>query len=142
MSGTLTMMLLGAGIGGGIWLVLAGLRPRPVPLWLQLQLIRRPGRSVAESSEPALAADRRSVIGRGALRVLGAAGVGESTVLNERLRILDKSIERHAYEKLLAATTGFGLPLFVGLVLASSGTPGAPVFPLSLIHISEPTRPY
>ena len=36
MSGTLTMMLLGAGIGGGIWLVLAGLRPRPVPLWLQI----------------------------------------------------------------------------------------------------------
>ena len=131
MSGTLTMMLLGAGIGGGIWLVLAGLRPRPVPLWLQLQLIQQPGRSVAESSEPVLEADRRSVIGRAALRLLGAAGVGESTVLNERLRILDKSTERHAYEKLLAATTGFGLPLFVGLVLASSGTPVHPAFIIS-----------
>ncbi len=131
MSGVVSMMLLGAGIGGGVWLVFAGLRPRPVPLAVRLQSIQQTGLSVAESLEPAVDSDRRSALGRGALRLLAATGLGERTVLNERLRILDKSMERHAYEKLLGATAGFGLPLISGLVVATAGTAINPAFVLS-----------
>lgn len=121
MSGAVTMMLLGAGIGGGVWLVAAGLRPRPIPLAVRIDAIDRPGRSVAESAVTVLETDRRSNIGRASVRILGAVGIGDNQILNERLRILDKSIERHAYEKLLAGVAGFALPLFAGIVLAVAG---------------------
>ena len=121
MSGAVTMMLLGAGIGGGVWLVAAGLRPRPIPLAVRIDAIDRPGRSVAESAVTVLETDRRSNIGRAAVRILGAVGIGDNQILNERLRILDKSIERHAYEKLLAGVAGFALPLFAGIVLSVAG---------------------
>ncbi|MEL6986103.1 MAG: type II secretion system F family protein, partial [Actinomycetota bacterium] len=48
-------------------------------------------------------------------------------LLRQQLRVLDKSIERHAYEKMLAAVAGIILPLLIGVVATSSGTSISPL---------------
>jgi len=66
-------------------------------------------------------------LGRSGLRVMASFGLGDSTALTEQLRVLDKPIERHAYEKLLGATAGFALPLLVFSALASGGVALSPL---------------
>jgi len=46
---------------------------------------------------------------------------GESEALKEQLRVLDKPIERHAYEKLLGATVGFPVKFVLGYKKLADG---------------------
>lgn len=52
--------------------------------------------------------------------------------LKERLRVLDKSIEQHAYEKMIGATAGFCFPVFGAVVIAAAGI-SVPVLTLLVV---------
>jgi Flp pilus assembly protein TadB len=61
------------------------------------------------------------------MRLVDAFGIGNQTQLRNQLRILDRPIERHAYEKTLGAIAGFLLP---NLVTATTALAGAPLNPV------------
>ncbi len=125
MSGPLVAALIGAGLGTGCLILLRALRPRPIPIAVAVRALHQPGRPVtAKRIEPQ--ADLRQLLGRSGARIMAAFGLADSGVLAEQLRVLDKPIERHAYEKLLAATAGFVLPLFVFAGLTAGGLAVSP----------------
>ena len=116
-------MLTGAGFGLGIFLAFKALRPGPAPLGRVLAdlEVRRPSvADLATGSSPAghRIADR---IGRAVLGLLDATGLADTGVLRQRLRALDKPVERHAFEKLLGAIAGLLLPAVFGLILIAAG---------------------
>jgi Flp pilus assembly protein TadB len=53
-------------------------------------------------------------------------GLADRGLLRDQLRVLDKTIERHAYEKMLAGVTGVLLPLLLGVALLAGGGGGPP----------------
>lgn len=127
MSGPLFAALIGAGLGGGVLMIIRALKSRPTPLAATIGALNRPGRPIAarhEADSDQAAADR---LGRAALRVMASLGLADSQMLAEQLRVLDKPIERHAYEKLLGATVGFALPLLGLAGLASGGVALSPL---------------
>ncbi len=126
MSNTFVAMLLSAGIGVGIWIILRALQPRPLPLATAIRSTQRPGRPVSAAGAEA-GRDWPQTLGRAGSRFMSAFGIGESEALDEQLRILDKPIERHAYEKLLGATAGFLLPSLLFGVLAVGGVSASPL---------------
>ncbi|MDY7106815.1 MAG: type II secretion system F family protein [Actinomycetota bacterium] len=122
---------LGAGAGAGLLLIIRGLRPRTVSLDRVAAALDRPGTSIAalragELDEPALAGVR-ATIGAAGLAVMRLAGMADRPKLTEALRVLDRPIERHAYEKLLAAGAGFSFPVLVAAVLAIYGVAASPL---------------
>ena len=128
MSNTFVAMLLGAGIGVGIWIILRALQPRPLPLATAIRSTQRPGRPVtAVSARDGAGRDLPQTLGRAGSRLMSAFGIGQSEALNAQLRILDKPVERHAYEKLLGATAGFLLPSLLFGVLAIGGVSASPL---------------
>ena len=135
MSNTFVFMALAAGVGCGVWLIIRALQPRPTPLGVSIDATQRPGVSVAarsvvdHDSQPSQIQQR---FGRGGARLMALLGLGESAVLREQLRILDKPIERHAYEKLLGATAGLLLPLLLFGVLGAGGVSASPIVGLGL----------
>jgi Flp pilus assembly protein TadB len=71
------------------------------------------------------------------VRILQALGMTERRQLQEQLRILDRTVERHAYEKMLASLAGLLLPLLFGFVLAQIGSPFPPsVFVLTALGLA------
>lgn len=72
----------------------------------------------------------RGLAGRAGVRVLDAVGFADVGVLNDQLRVLDRTVEQHAYEKLLGAVGGFTLPILTGAILAVGGVGVSPVFVL------------
>jgi len=135
MSNTLTAMLLSAGVGAGIWIIIRALRPRSVPLAVVIRSTQRPGTAVTAApvdDTDWLSTSLHQHLGRIGTRLMTLVGIGESEALNEQLRILDKPIERHAYEKLLGATAGFLLPSLLFAVLAGGGVPVSPLVALGL----------
>ena len=46
MSNTMIVMLLGAGVGGGVLLIIRAIQPRPTPLLVTLRAVRQPGRGL------------------------------------------------------------------------------------------------
>ncbi|MCB0994224.1 MAG: type II secretion system F family protein [Acidimicrobiales bacterium] len=129
MNGPLFAALIGAGLGAGCLLIIRALRPRPMPLAVAIRALDQPGRSVSTPLAPAHD-DLRQRLGRSSARVMGALGLAESGALAEQLRALDKPIERHAYEKLLAATAGFALPMLAYAGLTAGGVRVSPMAPL------------
>jgi Flp pilus assembly protein TadB len=116
-------------MGAGVLLVLRGLRPRTVGLDTSLAALDRPGVSVANlaaTERPDLTPPQR-LLATGGLNLMTLSGMTGKAKLIDQLRVLDKPIERHAYEKLLAATAGFAFPLMVTVALAAAGTPISPV---------------
>ena len=71
-------------------------------------------------------------VGRLATRLMASVGFGESEALKEQLRVLDKPIERHAYEKLLGATVGFVLPILMLGAMAAGDVSVSPLVALGL----------
>ncbi len=130
MTGTLIAALLAAGIGLGLLTVGRGLRRRPVQLVDAVATLhRRPRPSVAtlvREPDDELTRFQRH-LARPGLRLLEGLGLADRGLLEERLRILDKSLERHAYEKLFAGLVGLLLPLALGLILGLNGTPVSPL---------------
>lgn len=129
MNGPLFAAVIGAGLGTGCLLIMRALRPRATPLPIAIRALEQPGRPLS-APRPASNPDLRQRLGRTSARGLAAFGLADSGVLAEQLRVLDKPIERHAYEKLLAATAGFALPMLVFAGLTSGGVTVSPFFAL------------
>ncbi|MEZ5278960.1 MAG: type II secretion system F family protein [Acidimicrobiales bacterium] len=147
----LVLAMLGAGIGIGLLLVINGLQLRPVPLDQIATTLDRPGVSVAalrsgELDEPDLTGIQSS-LGAAGLGVMRMLGMAERPKTIEALRVLDKTIERHAYEKLLAASAGFALPIVASAALATNGiapsalATGVIAFALALCGFFYPDLP-
>ena len=136
MNGLATAMLLSAGLGFGFVVLLRALRPRPTPLTATIASLQRPGRAIGSRVDAAeLTPDEfagwQHVIARGGVRMLDAFGITTSRVLREQLRILDKPIERHAYEKLFGTIAGFLLPNLAIWVIAVGGVSASPLVGLT-----------
>ena len=136
MNPTVVAMLLAAGLGAGVFMVARALRPRAVPLTETMASLQRPGTSygttniaaAAESSSPHL----QVVLGRVGARLMESLSFADLGVLRDQLRILDKSFERHAYEKLFGAIAGFALPNLAIGALAAGDVPINPLVGLGL----------
>ena len=131
----LVIAMFGAGIGVGLLVVARAFTPRPVPLDHVAALLDRPGTPfgvAAQSDDLGGVGSRLGAIGLGAMAVLR---VGDRGSLDEKLRVLDKPMAKHAYEKMLAATFGAILPLIVGVVLAAAAME-APVAAIGLSSLA------
>ncbi len=113
------MMIVASGVGFGVWTVGRAVRPRPTPLATTIRSVRQPGVSLLE--QDGRPNELASGLSETASRVLATLGLGQSEALAAQLRILDKPPERHAFEKLLAATAGLSLPLLAGAALVVGG---------------------
>lgn len=120
--------VIGAGFGTGALLIVSGLRSRPVSLHDLANSLSRPGTPATDTTpaDGAVATDFRLRAGRAGLGALARAGFDVDT-LRVRLRILDKPIEQHIYEKLFAGVAGFGLPVLMMLLLAAGGVTVSPL---------------
>ena len=143
MTDTLVALLLSAGVGFGMFVIIRGLRPRPEPLAVTAARLQRaptgatrsPGRGYlgvdldGAASGSGLAGWQQAA-GEAGMRLLDITGLADTGRLRTQLRILDKPLERHAYEKVLGAVAGFALPLLVVAVLAVGGVAVSPLWPL------------
>ncbi|HET7719847.1 MAG TPA: hypothetical protein VFK43_07770, partial [Acidimicrobiales bacterium] len=119
---TVYALAIGLGFGAGVLLIIAGLRARPVPLADVEALLARTGTSVS-ATRTTTGPDPtgwRIRAGRAGLAVLGRFGTDVDD-LRVKLRLLDKPVETHVWEKLFAASAGFVLPVLVGVVVVVAG---------------------
>ena len=122
------MALLGAGIGVGAWMLTRALQPRPLPLSQLAAILDRQGVAVnATPNDDDDLAGPQSLLANIGTTVMRSLGLTEKPALVDQLRVLDKSMERHAYEKMLAATAGFALPVVFGAVLLAGGVAASPL---------------
>ncbi len=124
----IVMAFLGAGIGLGLLMLTRALQPRPLPLDQLAAVLDRQGVAINATPDD----DERLTGGQSLLANMGTAvmrslGFTEKLALVDQLRVLDKSMERHAYEKMLAATAGFALPVLMGTVLLAGGVVAPPL---------------
>jgi tight adherence protein C len=125
---TLVMLLLGAGVGAGVYLCIRAVLPRPAPIETVLAGLSRPGRSiVAAPLAPTSLSDR---IGQTALRALEAAG-RDPYRSKQELELVERTPERHALDKLIAALAGLLMPNLVAVALTTVGL----ALPVGLIAI-------
>lgn len=110
--------LLGAGVGLGIWVAGRAIVSRPVPLAAALAGLRRPPAMSAVTTDSVAGLERR--LGRFSLRVVQAFGVDVSTRAID-LKLAGQSEGRYAFDKLVGAVGGAGMPLVVGLGLGAVG---------------------
>ncbi len=113
-------LALGAGVGLGVFLVGRALLGRRVPLAVALAMLDRP---------VLVGPERRR--GGHAVAVLKGLGLDFGRRRGD-LRVSGRSVERHAVDKVAAATVGLGTPLAMA-VLARAG--GATV-PLGLVTVA------
>jgi tight adherence protein C len=112
----IVMLLGGAGVGVGVFLVARGVRPRPLPLAEVLRTL----------DAPAVPRDRAR---RGGLQRwlsepverFGPRLVGRS--LDRDLAVLERRVERHVVEKLSTSLSLFAIPLVLQVVMATAGAP-------------------
>jgi tight adherence protein C len=117
----LVALLAGAGVGFGVFLGWRALHPAPPPLTRVLAGFRWPGVSVADLEVVGAQSDAgwSTRLGETTLGLLDGVGLVDTGELARRLRILDVSPERHAFNKLLAGVTGFAVPILSGVMLAA-----------------------
>lgn len=125
---TLVMLLLGAGIGGGLYLCIRAVLPRPAPIEAVLAGLGRPGRSIV--SGPVVPTSLSDHIGQTALRILEAAG-RDPYRSKQELELVERTPERHALDKLVAALAGLLMPNLVAIALTTMGL----ALPIGLIAI-------
>jgi tight adherence protein C len=114
---------LGAGIGLGMYLIGRALLVRRFPLAVALADLDRPRRSLA--AQAALTElERRQrwedAVGRRVVELLEGLGVDLGRVRGD-LRVMDRTIERHAAEKLTAALVGLATPLVMLVAMGAAG---------------------
>ena len=133
--------LLAAGIGGGLVLIVRGLAPAARPLHLLADELTAPR---ARAGGYRANDDARARWGRLVVRVTGA----QSARLAADLSVLGRSSSRHTLDKLGYAGVFLAMVVAASALVPLAGV-AVPVVPalagavgLSLIHISEPTRPY
>ncbi|MEM7272979.1 MAG: type II secretion system F family protein [Actinomycetota bacterium] len=134
MRGTVIAMALAAGVGLGLFILLRGFRRSPVRLSDTVLALRSPGRvnaaSLVRQPDPQLSSFQR-YLARPGLQMLESFGLADTGLLERRLRVLDKSLERHAYEKMLGGLFGFMLPLVIGAVLSADSITVSPLLILA-----------
>ena len=138
MSNTFIAMLLSAGVGTGVWLIVRALQPRPTPLAVTIRATQEPGRSANATpfdDGQWVSSPWHQRLGRLGTRFMALVGLGESETLLEQLRILDKPVERHAYEKLFGATAGLLLPTLLFSAMAAGGVSTSPLVGLGLVVV-------
>jgi len=119
----LAVTLAGAGIGLGLFLSFRAVWSPPVPLDRALaQLSRPPPRTLGTPTAERM----RDRLGSAAVRFLEATGLVDLGDLQVRLRTLEKPLEAHAYEKLLASLVGFILPILFAVVMSAAGVSISP----------------
>ena len=133
----LVMALFGVGIGAGLLLAVRAMRPRPIALARVVAALDRPGVPVAAAASASDRGPSRGEvtglsgwIGRAGVTVMRMVGVAERPLLVDRLRVLDKPLERHAFEKVLAGTAGFVLPLVAVVAMNVAGVALSPIYAL------------
>lgn len=113
------MILFGAGVGAGALITWRALVPRPTPIAVVLSDLARQGTPIggtAAVSEPAV--DRIGTIAR---RVVGAVGQDTTTGLRSELELVDRTPERHAFDKLLGGVAGLLVPNLAAVALTVAG---------------------
>ena len=115
-------VILGGGTGFGVFVVARSVRRRPVPLTDVVTRLEQRGAAPAgaagtEPGDDTMAAWQLA-LGRFGVRTIPSSGFGAA---RRQLRVLDTTIERHAYEKVLGAVVGFVLPVSMMLVGAATG---------------------
>ncbi len=132
----LLSVIIGGTIGFGLFIIMRSFTRRRV---LSLTELNAGGelRGVPVSmTSDAPRVDRRrgeltgikGVFGRLGLSVMDALGFHDAARLSDQLRVLDRSAEHHAYEKLLGAVVGFCLPVFLAVTLPLGGVSVSGVF--------------
>lgn len=111
---TLVMVLLGAGVGAGVYLCLRALAPRPAAIDAILASLARPGRAISVAAVPPASLSDR--VGRLARRILEAGG-DDPARPRQALTLTERTPERHAVNKLLAAIVGLLVPNLAALTL-------------------------
>ena len=125
-------LILGAGLGAGIWMCVRALQPRPEPIAAILARLEQPGRSAARGEAPARqgAAERFGVLAR---RVLSTVGLVEQPA--PVFELVGSTPERHALEKVVGTVAGLLVPSLCGLVLAVAGTT-LPIWLIPFVSVS------
>ena len=124
----IVMAFLGAGVGVGVWMLTRALQPRPLPLNQLAAILDRQGVAVnATPNDNEHLTSSQSLLANIGTAVMRSLRLTEKPALVDQLRVLGKSMERHAYEKMLAATAGFALPVLFGTVLLAGGVAASPL---------------
>ncbi|MGH9157942.1 MAG: type II secretion system F family protein [Acidimicrobiales bacterium] len=128
------LMLLGAGVGMGCWLVVRALSPRPVGLDALVRQLGRPGQPANVTTvgrEPL--SDRA---GRFAARVLGGS-TPIGTRHEQSLRLTGRTPERHALDKLIGGAGGGAAAGLASVGLTVVGVaPPAPVLAVMTVAVA------
>jgi Flp pilus assembly protein TadB len=127
---TLVTMLLGAGVGVGVLLTSRALAPRPTPLDVLLTSLARPGSAITDDHRHVESTDR---LGRAARRAIEAVGVDLGRYRND-LRLVDRTTDRHALDKIIGGIAGLLVPNLVGVALIAMGI-GPPLGLVAVLSI-------
>lgn len=112
------LTLLGAGVGAGALITWRALAPRPTPITLVLTDLARPGTPIGATTPDAEPTIER--IGTISRRIVGA--IGQDTIgLRSDLELVDRTPERHAFDKLLGAVAGLLVPNLAVVALTLAG---------------------
>ena len=120
----ISLVVLGAGMGVGCWLVVRALSPRPVPLDVLLRQLARPGLPAdAAVSRRATTGER---LGRAAVGLLGWSKSNDGGRA-QLLRLTGRTPERHALDKLIGSAGGAAASglASVGLAILGIAPPAA-----------------
>ncbi len=112
--------LLGAGIGLGLLLIARAFRGQQTSLGDLSKTLGATGRSIATAPDES-ESDGAARSSSWAAQMIRSFGLGDIDLLESRLRVLDKSVEQHAFEKLIAAVAGLCLPILLAVLLLAMG---------------------
>lgn len=122
------MVLLGAGVGLGALLTWRALAPRPPSIETVLAGLARPGVPIDNPTPRRHSGSDR--IGTTARRLVEALGY-DAARHRQELELVDRTPERHAFDKLLGAVAGLLVPNLAAAALVLLGIPA----PLGIIAL-------
>jgi Flp pilus assembly protein TadB len=112
-------LLAGLVAGAGLWVTLAGWRPRPSPLAAVLADLSRPATRPGD--------DTPGRIGRWMVATVAAVTGGRSAHRDVQLAVAGRTAQDWARDKIVGATVGLAVPLAVWAALATVGIALPPV---------------